>query len=128
MGINQYCVLYAACQNRRGGHQPAYGWLSLPKKACGFLRKTGQHSIVPLGIDEGRCGSSTLGLTCLKSQEKIRGYESPLKLLFAVSVVPNKGLHLLIEAMGQLYTQLVVLDVLGNAAVSCGYQSGSKRA
>jgi hypothetical protein len=97
------------------------------KKLVDSLRRTGQHAIVPLGIDEDRCGSSTLGLTCLKSQEKIRGSESPLKILFEGSVVPNKGLHLLIDEMSQPHTQLVVLDVLGNAAVSCGYQRRLKK-
>ncbi len=41
--------------------------------------------------------------------------------------MPNKCLHVLIEAMGQLHTQLVVLDVLGNAAVSNGYQRRLKK-
>ena len=115
MGINQDGVLYAACQKRRGGHQPAYVWLSLPKKACGFPKEDGPARHCSARHRRGQVLIVYPGFHLLgKPRKRIRGFQSPLKLLFAVSVVPNKGLHLLIDEMGQLHTQLVVLDVLGN--------------
>lgn len=86
------------------------------------------HAVVSLGIDEGKVRVVYPGFDLLgKPRKRIRDSESPLKLVFVGSVVPNKGLHVLIEAMGRLPTELVILDVLGNAAGSSGYHRRLKK-
>jgi len=68
-------------------------------KANGY--NISSFNVLPLGVDD------------LNVSDPTTGFPNPIRLAYIGSVLPGKGLHVLLEALRQVRSQRFVLDVLG---------------